>query len=314
MALNCFMTLPSLALCLLLTVSFTLATQIGLWREQSDHQKSRSGSVLEMLLGDSRRLFANHFFVKADVYLHSGVYPSIFDQPQRERKSHLSQAAGIPSAGDKHAEVIHTDEDSKVHQDHDDRDMAADFLAKPKNWVEAFGRNFFPTRHTHLAPTAQKEILPWLRFAAELNPNQVETYTVGAYWLRSKMGKVQEAEDFLREGWRANPNSYEIAFELARLYEENRHDTFRARNLFEFALKCWQQAALSQAEPDAFTFMQLTGHLARLEENEGRLDKAILYLEMLRKVSPNPQSIQKQIDHLKTKTQFPSNAKRPGQA
>jgi len=32
------------------------------------------------LLGDGRRLFANHFFIMADVYFHSGYYPSVFDR------------------------------------------------------------------------------------------------------------------------------------------------------------------------------------------------------------------------------------------
>ena len=31
------------------------------------------------LLGDSRRMFANSFYVKADEYYHSGYYPTIFD-------------------------------------------------------------------------------------------------------------------------------------------------------------------------------------------------------------------------------------------
>ena len=36
-------------------------------------------------MGDSRRLFANQFFVEADVYFHSGYYPTIFDTPEAER-------------------------------------------------------------------------------------------------------------------------------------------------------------------------------------------------------------------------------------
>src|SRR5437667_4857091 len=59
-----------------------------------------------------------------------------------------------------------------------------------------------------------REILPWLRLSAELDPNSVRTYTVAAYWLRERMGKVAEAEQFLREGLRANPGSYAILFEL----------------------------------------------------------------------------------------------------
>jgi len=49
----------------------------------------------------------------------------------------------------------------------------------------------------------------------------VDTYTVAAFWLRSKLGKVSEAEQFLREGLRANPDSDQILFALGQLYFEN---------------------------------------------------------------------------------------------
>src|SRR5258706_7703662 len=94
---------PALALLFLLTLSFTLATQIGLWREEASRSNTDSGSVLQILMGDSRRLFANHFVIKADVYLHGGVYPSIFDQVKREKKSHLAKEAD----GSGHTEDSH---------------------------------------------------------------------------------------------------------------------------------------------------------------------------------------------------------------
>ena len=57
------------------------------------------------------------------------------------------------------------------------------------------------TEHTHLEGGNEREILPWLRLSAELDPQRVETYTVAAYWLRA-VGKMVEAEHFLREGLR----------------------------------------------------------------------------------------------------------------
>jgi tetratricopeptide (TPR) repeat protein len=291
---------PYLALAFLLAASFTLATQLGLWREQENRGSERSSSVLEALMGDSKRLFANHFFTKADIYLHSGVYPSIFDQAQRAGKSHLAEATANPPpnrATGVHVEGAgHTD-----HDDHDEADAVTGFLGKPRDWVDAFGRNFFPTRHVHLEKGNQQEILPWLRLAAELNPNEVEIYTVAAYWLRNQMGKVNEAEQFLREGWRANPDSFEILFELGRLQEENRHDPVRARNLYQAALRNWQRTQSGRPDPDQFSYMQLTGSLARLEEHEGRYAQAIEYLMLLRKASPNPVGVQAQIDALKSK-------------
>jgi tetratricopeptide (TPR) repeat protein len=302
---------PYLVLVFLLAASFTLATQLGLWREQDTHHGDQSHSVLETLMGDSQRLFANHFFTKADVYLHAGVYPSIFDQAQRAGKSHLAQVTETPAASPGGTPPAHADNEHEGHadhadhedhdHDHDEGDVVTGFLGKPRDWVDAFGRNFFPTRHVHLDSKNQQEILPWLRLAAELNPNEVETYTVAAYWLRHQMGKVKEAEQFLRQGWRANPDSYEILFELARLQEENHHDAIRARNLYLAALQKWQRSQSGKDDPDQFSYMQITAGLAHLEEGEGHYAKAIEYLEMLRRVSPSADGVQAHIDALKSK-------------
>ncbi len=289
---------PTLILVLLFAASFTLATQLCAWREQSAHHKTKSGSVLETLMGDSRRLFANHFFTKADVYFHSGVYPSIFDEAQRARKTALQQGAYATEAKEP---PEHASENHKDHHEHDDSDAVTGLFGKPRDWLEAFGRHFLPTAHTHLSQGNEREMLPWLKWAAELDPNQVETYTVTAYWLRSRMGKVKEAEAFLQEGLRANPDSFEILFELGRLREEDHKDTFRARNLYELALKKWEASEAGKKEPDNFTLMQITMHLARLEERAGRLPEAIRYLGMLEPVSPHPESIRAQIAELKAR-------------
>ena len=73
------------------------------------------------------------------------------------------------------------------------------FLGPPRDWIERFGRHFMITEHTHLQGNNEREILPWLKLASELDPQKIETYTVAAYWLRD-MGKIKEAEGFLREG------------------------------------------------------------------------------------------------------------------
>ena len=62
---------PYLALLLLLAACFSLATVLQ-ERVSSWSKRGESGNVLRVLLGDGRRLFANHFFVQADVSFHSG--------------------------------------------------------------------------------------------------------------------------------------------------------------------------------------------------------------------------------------------------
>jgi tetratricopeptide (TPR) repeat protein len=281
---------PWLSLLFLLTVCFTLATCVKL-RSEKWTAREQSGDLLKVLLGDARRLFANQSFVEADVYFHSGYYPSFFDQ-----------AARAPVDARHMVEEHHDGHDAEEEA----HERAMDFLGHSKDWIDQFGRHFYPSAHSHLEkPGETREILPWLRLSAELDPQRVETYTVAAWFLRSHLGKVDEAEQFLREGLRANPASYEILFALGQLIDENRHDPVRARNLWEVALRRWQEQDQTADKPDLLVYQEIVVGLARVEEAQGNLAQALHYLEMLRKVSPQPEVVQQQIDELKQKIASP---------
>jgi tetratricopeptide (TPR) repeat protein len=146
-----------------------------------------------------------------------------------------------------------------------------------------------------------REILPWLKISAELDPNRIETYMVTAYWLRKRMGKVDEAEQFLREGLRANPYNPAILFELGRIYEEDRKDPNHARNLWELGVTRMDRQVEPKDEPDKFILFQLTLYLARLEEKQGNLQAALQWLERVKSVSPNPSEIETQLIELRQK-------------
>jgi tetratricopeptide (TPR) repeat protein len=243
--------------------------------------------MMQMLFGDGRRMFANHFFVKADVYFHRGYYPSIFDQ-------------GKEPADTKHM----TEEHDASHEDKDEEEheKAMDFLGQPKDWIDAFGRHFFPSHHSHLdKPGEAREILPWLRISAELDPQRIETYVVAAFWLRRSLGKTDEAEQFLREGLKANPASYEILFELGKLYQESRRQPDHARNLWELALHRWQEQDAAGKKPDPLIGDAILANLVHVEEEQGNTGKALSYLDLELKVSPAPDAIQKRIAELKEK-------------
>jgi hypothetical protein len=293
---------PLLITLLLLSACFSLAVVIEPRLAGARVYQRHDKRAIEVILGEARRLFATHFYSKADVYFHSGFYPSIFDEAT-ERDAHMATDAGAVQEKHEHEE---------------------NFLGKPLDWIDRFSRAFFPSSHTHLdAGGAQekekrpehsgkedhdlgesgevREILPWLKITADLDPNRIETYTVAAYWLRTRMNKPKEAEEFLRDGLKANPGSYAILFELGRIYFEAYKDLPRARNVWEAALQRWNQQEPSKKEADTFMLQQITWHLALLEEETGNKEKAVSYLEMARKVSPRPEAVQKRIDELKTK-------------
>jgi len=83
--------------------------------------------------------------------------------------------------------------------------------------------------------------LPWLRLAAEMDPHQVQTYLTASFWLRSALNQPKEAEEFLREGLRANPDSFDILIELGYVYDFNKNDPRSARRLWELALQKWKR-------------------------------------------------------------------------
>ena len=272
---------PYLVLALVLTVCFTLATGIeprahgGTWSK-----RSKSDNVFSLLFGDGRRLFANQFFTMADVYFHSGYYPSVFDLREEGQKEIVAESHG--------------------HTDSPEDEIKEDFLGKPKDWIDRFGRHFRVTKHTHLERGNEREILPWLRLAADMDPQKIETYTVGSYFMRLHLNRPREAEAFLREGLRNNPGSYEILFELGRLYDENDHDTDRARDVWQLALYKWSKDP-EAVKDNKLAFEEITVHLARLEREAGNWQQAIHWFQAAQKVSPDPNALQQRIDEIKKK-------------
>jgi len=274
---------PLLVFALALAVAFAAGGRL-LVEEQA--LRRETGSVLKHLLGESRRAFALHVFLKADAYFHQGFYPSVFDAPVApEAKTHLVEATE-----DNHD---HQHNHGHAHNQH-------------RDWLEAFGCHFQPAEHRHLEGLGQaREILPWLRLAAELDPQRVDTYTVTAYWLRERLNQVKEAESFLREGLRANPDSYEILFELGRLYAENDRDVPRARIVLELAIEKWLRQEASKVSPDHVSYRQTLGQLAALEERAGNLERALAHYIRIYQVSPNPATVQKRIEELRAKLAAP---------
>jgi len=276
---------PIYWLSLVVTICFSLATTLQplavAWS-----RGAQSGSVLKLALGDGRRLFANHFFIQADVSMHSGYYPSIFDAADKPKPKPSALAA----------ETAGHDEDE--HR----REMA---LGGARDWIEAFGRNFRITEHTHLARGQEREILPWLRLSAELDPQRVETYTVASYWLCKSLGKAKEAEAFLREGLLNNPGSPEILYELGRLYLEDRREPERARKILDLALVRWNSQEAAKPEPNHLLLEQITVRLANLEADAGNFSRAISLMELAGKASRRPEAIQKLIEELHQKAASP---------
>ena len=195
-------------------------------------------------------------------------------------------------------------------------------MGPPRDWIDAFGRHFFPDRHTHLdeggpnddlsSSSQVREILPWLKLSSKLDPENIQTYLVIAYWLRTTLHDAPEAEQVLREGLRNNPGNPQLLFELGRIDEDDYHKPAQARSVWEAALRTWAQEnpGVSKTErlqakdenfEDRYLYEELQEHLAKLEEDAGNYSAAIAHFQQAQLASAKVAELQERIDELKQK-------------
>jgi hypothetical protein len=131
-----------LVLAALMVLCFGLAAGLDMWFQGWQGNRLKSADVLSVMLGDGRRIFAQHFFVKADAYFHSGYYPSVFDNRQAFQTPHMAADAG-------------------AMDEHNEGDELS-FLGKPRDWIDRLSRRLYPSVHTHLdeggAPGRKEEL------------------------------------------------------------------------------------------------------------------------------------------------------------
>ena len=283
---------PTFLLALLATIAFTLATGLELRAGRWTDTTSNVG-VFTKFLGDGRKLFANQFITMADVYLHSGYYPSIFDQANPKAPKAITGGA---TDHDEHHE--HEGHEGREEEEHE---KAMNFLGQPQNWLDTFIRRFRITKHSHLEDGKEREVLPWLKIAIELDPQKIDTYVSAAYWLRKKLGRTQEAEQVLREGIRNNPRNAELLFEMGLVYQEGHNDPMRARHIWILALRRWNEQDDEARKDRQDVLDKIAVQLAHLEESAGNLPEAIRYFELATQVSPNPAPLRAQIEELRAR-------------
>jgi hypothetical protein len=283
----------------LFVLCFGLGAAIEPQFQSIESERRQSNNFFKLLLGDSSRIFANESYVEADVYYHSGYYPTIFDNKQAFETAHMAADTGAVASHNSGEETS--------------------FMGPPRDWLDAFGRHFMPNRHTHLDEGGPSddlsenskvaEILPWLKLSSKLDPEDIRTYLVMSYWLRNNMNQPAEAEQILREGLRNNPGNPQLLYELGRIYFDDYHLPARARSIWEAALRTWalEKPGVSQSErlklsndnfDDRYIYEQIQTHLAQLEGSLGNLDAAIAHLRQAQLAAPDPGSLQKQIDEL----------------
>ena len=202
-------------------------------KEQEKLEKFASAS----LFGQFRSSMADFLWLKVDKYLHNGVdlRGTTDAEKAAQTTDQVSSAKG--------------EEGNRAHRVGEETTIVP---SKAHDWRGRFGdveRAIQPYQnmdgHTHRDP---KEALPLFRLMTISNPHFVPGYTIGGFMIARDKTKLKEAEAFLLEGAKQNPQSIEIEEGLGNLLTVHEHD-------FPAALPHLQKAlALGAArDPKALT-------------------------------------------------------------
>ena len=270
-----------LLLTLVFVGCFSLATCLDPLMKALRPQSNDSSSVIGALMGESRRLLANQLFVEADVYFHSGYYPSMFDTTE----SDLDVNEG-PEVVTNRATLVN----GRLH-----KEEGEGFLGRPRDWMDRFGRHFYPTEHTHLANEN-----------ADMDPHRIQTYLTASYWLRGTLDQPDEAARFLHEGLDTNPDSFEILLELSYVYDLNKKNPGVARNVLEEALEKWKEQDVAGLKPSPKARVEILDGMVRVDKELNNPRQMLADLEALAAVSPNKEAIEKTIQETRAQLAAPA--------
>lgn len=233
--------------------------------------------MLYKMLGDARKILSRQSYVNADVYYHGGIYKK--DYGACKHIEHISSHST----------------DSQEHADHRE---AFHKGSKPTglsklNILPRIGELIGITEHIHLYGEREKELLPWFYYAVRLDPNNVDAYVIGGYWIGSRLNKPEEAIKFLKEGATHNPGAWDIYNELGHIYLIVKKDYANALTNFKKAY-----ALLTDDNSDKFDKRQICSFLAACYEKLGDIDNAVEFYREVLILFPDDPAVTKKINSL----------------
>lgn len=164
-------------------------------------------------------------------------------------------------------------------------------IAFERSWFQRLTNRLVPSGHLHLDPSDTRAIMPWLRFATQLDPGNVDAYLTVVHWLRNGLGRADLAYTVLREALSHNPRSPAVRLELGRWYLAS-GDPGRAAQAIETGLRVWPGDADPASEDARHERASLLLYRAWLREAIGERVAAAEDLETIVGLFPGRYALQ----------------------
>lgn len=160
--------------------------------------------------------------------------------------------------------------------------------------LQAWMRDIRPHGHVHTEGAELRQIMPWLSLSIRLDPHNVDAYLTTAYWLRTALGSVEQADRLLVEAQRNNPGDYRVLNERARLCF-GRADDATAAGLLDSALRLWPSRQDPQDQQTRIDKAQMLSYRAFLLELRGEREKAGRYFREALQLNPESSGLARRV-------------------
>lgn len=233
---------------------------------------------------EGRRLLAQYLWLKTHAVLHAGVEerdakPGEEKTRANEFHTHGGSGHNEPNLAGAHDEHGDEHEDEQKHGDHDHDGHV--FVIPPKR--EDF-RGILGDLERAVQPYTDKkgklyskdsrQTIPFYRMMTWADPHYIQGYTVGATFIGKVGGDEDAGLNFLLEGERYNPDSFEIQTELGHFYLVYKQNYAAAEQHLIKALALVKgRKHLTEIEDDART--DAFRWLALTYQKEGKAEDAV---------------------------------------
>lgn len=156
-----------------------------------------------------------------------------------------------------------------------------------------------PESVVHIGGQNIREIMPWLRFATRIDPQQLDGFLIAAFWLSEEAHRTDVAHTVLLEALRGHPDAYILHLGRGKLFLRQKNFN-AALQSFSAALRCWPRSPVNLKPEDLnMDRAEILTYRALVLEIIGRPAEAVRDLEAVLVLFPNRQAFRDRIEDLK---------------
>jgi tetratricopeptide (TPR) repeat protein len=155
-----------------------------------------------------------------------------------------------------------------------------------------------PRQHVHLTgPSDIVEIMPWLDLSTRVDPQNLNSYLVAAFWLANEANQPKLAFDVLNRAQCNMPYAYRIQLAKGRLLlQEGAFE--KAKQAFSAAFFFWQRSGDSNDIDQLLDKAEALLYRALLREADGAISGAISDLRTVVMIPPDRPATEKRLTQL----------------